>query len=220
MTERADQLQVLIVEDEPFTRTMLQQLIASHLRATVMATHSASEGIQFAQSQFPQLAIIDFDLGDGPNGLDLALALRRNDDSISLVFLSTYASPRLLSSYEQMIPDRSAFISKQLVSSTEILLSAVDSALNRQHLPRAISSDFIEGNPIVDKLSDQNIKILRYISDGLSNKEIADRLFVNERAVEKSIARMIKSLDIHADVGKNQRVTLVRLFLRLTGKNA
>jgi DNA-binding NarL/FixJ family response regulator len=72
----------------------------------------------------------------------------------------------------------------------------------------------------VDKLTDQNIEILRLIADGLSNSEIAATLFINERAVEKSIARMIKTLGIQAEAGKNQRVTLVRLFLRLTGKGA
>ena len=220
MIEQTDQLQVLIVEDDPFTRTMLQQLIVGHLRATVMTTHSAAEGIQFAQRQFPRLAIIDFDLGDGPNGLDLALALRRNDDSIGLVFLSTYSSPRLISTEEQSMPERSIFISKQSVSSTEVLLSAVDNALNRQHLPQAIPLESRDGDSLVDKLTDHNIQILRLIADGLSNSEIAATLFINERAVEKSIARMIKTLGIQAEAGKNQRVTLVRLFLRLTGKGA
>lgn len=220
MTEKNDQLQVLIVEDDPFTRTMLQQLIAGHLHASVMATHSAAEGVQFAQRQFPRLAIIDFDLGDGPNGLDLALALRRNDEEIGLIFLSTYSSPRLISTEEQTMPERSVFISKQSVSTTEVLLSAVDDALNRQHMLHTVSLVSREGGSLVDKLTDQNIEILRLIADGLSNSEIAATLFINERAVEKSIARMIKTMGIQADAGKNQRVTLVRLFLRLTGKGA
>lgn len=219
MIEQTDQVNVLIVEDEPFTRTMLQQLIVGHLHATVMATHSVSAGIQFAQQKFPRLAIIDFDLGDGPTGLDLALALRRNDDSIGLIFLSTYSSPRLFSTTEKSMPERSAFISKQSVSSTEILLSAVDIALKRQHLLKTISLDGGKDDSLVDKLTDQNIKILRLITDGLSNSEIAATLFINERAVEKSIARMIKALDLRAEAGKNQRVALVRLFMRLTGKN-
>lgn len=220
MSEPSDRLHVLIVEDDPFTRTMLQQLIVGHLNAAVMATHSAAEGIQFAQRQFPRLAIIDFDLGDGPNGLDLALALRRNDDLIELIFLSTYSSPRLISTTEQSLPERSAFISKQSVSSTQVLLSAVDNALNQQHSLTTISLDDRDGHSLVDKLTDQNIQILRLIADGQTNSEIASTLFINERAVEKSIARMIKSLGLRAEPGKNQRVALVRLFMRLTGKNS
>ena len=51
------------------------------------------------------------------------------------------------------------------------------------------SSDF-------DPLTPSEIKILRLIADGLSTREIADKLFISERTVDKHRSNMISKLDL------------------------
>jgi DNA-binding NarL/FixJ family response regulator len=58
---------------------------------------------------------------------------------------------------------------------------------------------------------------LRLIATGYSNAEIARRLVVNERTVEKTIARLIKQLDVQTDKDQNQRVVLTQIYFRLIG---
>jgi CheY-like chemotaxis protein len=65
-------LQVLIVDDEPLVRSLLTEVIKS-LGYEAKAAESAAEARKICQSFDADVAIIDVDLGPGPNGFDLAV---------------------------------------------------------------------------------------------------------------------------------------------------
>ena len=59
---------------------------------------------------------------------------------------------------------------------------------------------------------------LRMVAQGHTNGEIAKQRFVSEKAVEQTIAKIAKALDIPAATNQNQRVHIARVFFRLTGQ--
>jgi DNA-binding response OmpR family regulator len=65
-------LRVLIVDDEPLVRSLLTEVIKS-LGYEAKAAESAAEARKICQSFDADVAIIDVDLGPGPNGFDLAV---------------------------------------------------------------------------------------------------------------------------------------------------
>jgi DNA-binding NarL/FixJ family response regulator len=68
----------------------------------------------------------------------------------------------------------------------------------------------------VSGLSDLQIEIIRLISEGKSNGEIARLVIMEEGSVEKAIARIIKKLGVKADRTQNQRVMLAQFYFQLT----
>ncbi len=65
------------------------------------------------------------------------------------------------------------------------------------------------------KLSTVEIELLKYISAGLSNREIARLKGVKVKSCENAISRVAKKLDVRQSPTTNQRVLLVNLFATL-----
>jgi len=68
---------------------------------------------------------------------------------------------------------------------------------------------------LTPKLSTVEIELLKYISAGLSNREIARLKGVKVKSCENAISRVAKKLDIRQSPTTNQRVLLVNLFATL-----
>ena len=64
-------------------------------------------------------------------------------------------------------------------------------------------------------LSPTEIELLKYISEGLSNREIARRKGVKVKSCENAISRLAKKLEIRQSPVTNQRVLLVRRYIDL-----
>ena len=65
------------------------------------------------------------------------------------------------------------------------------------------------------KLSTVEIELLKYISAGLSNREIARLKGVKVKSCENAISRVAKKQDVRQSPTTNQRVLLVNLFATL-----
>ena len=162
------------------------------------------------------IAVVDLDLGEGPNGIDLSLALRQVSPQIGIVMLSSYESPQYLGSSQPDLPAGTVYLVKRDVSSGDILASACLSSIGVVNENSDLHSGLILARP-QHKFSAIQVDILRLIASGLSNSEIAERLFVSERTVEKNIAKLIKILDLQVEKSHNQRVILTRAYFELSG---
>jgi DNA-binding NarL/FixJ family response regulator len=67
-------------------------------------------------------------------------------------------------------------------------------------------------------LSDTQISILISIADGIPTSKIAEERGVSEQAIEKTISRICKNLDIPQIKDKNQRIQIVRAFFYGVGR--
>lgn len=202
-------MRVLVVDDDPFSRTAICAMLESKGVENVRAAEGVSSAIEHFGEFSPNVVVVDLDLGEGPNGVDLVESLRRRDRGIRVVVLSTYESPRLLGVVAGRIPSDVAYVAKAKVTSANVLIAAIEGF--EAQVPEA------ESVAVSHKLSDLNLEILRLVARGLSNAEIATRLVVSERTVEKSIARLIKTLQIPADKTQNQRVMLTQLYFGMAG---
>ena len=215
MTDLFD-ARVLVVDDDSFTRTALEGLLRNCGFGQLLTCEGVGAAMAALEVFNPQLAIVDLDLGEGPNGMDLVEALRRKLPDLGIVVLSTYASPRLLGITSSQIPAEVVYLVKSDIESAEVLLGALrhcwetDQDLNDD--PAQIS-----GKMIPSKMSDKHIQIMRLVAHGHSNAEIADRLVVSERTVEKSISRLIKSLNLNTDKSQNQRVKITQAYFGMAG---
>ncbi len=126
--------------------------------------------------------------------------------------LTSYSDPRLLSTELPALPQGAIYLVKQEISDTGDLAQAVKRAheASRERGNRNNRSTRLE-------ITDGQVDVLRLMSEGLSNSEIARRRDVKEKAVEQTISRIAKRLDIPAGSQVNQRAQLVRAYFELTG---
>jgi DNA-binding NarL/FixJ family response regulator len=110
------------------------------------------------------------------------------------------------------LPQGAMYLVKQEIVDTETLAQTVARAHENARSTRntANQSTRLE-------LTDGQVDVLRLMSEGLSNSEIARRRGVKEKAIEQTISRIAKRLEIPAGSEVNQRAQLVRAYFELTG---
>lgn len=204
-------LGVLVVEDDALTRsTMAAALRAGGFDVVGEAT-SAAHALRLADELTVDAALIDLDLGRGPTGLDLAVALRARKASIGIVLLTSYDDPRLLAADLPGLPPGGVYLRKRQVSSVDDVRRAIDRAARIPVAAQAISGSRDHG------LSDAQFALLRDIARGQTNAQMAQARDVTVSAVEKGIRRLIAALGIRED--GNQRAQLIQAYLRMVGRN-
>jgi DNA-binding NarL/FixJ family response regulator len=211
-TEQMGLATVLVVEDDTFARTLITTSLASHMIDVVAATAHASRAVLEARKGLVDVALLDLDLGPGPTGFELAVVLRREWPTMGIVFLTSYRDPRLLLGTMDQVPVGSRFIQKSELTDVKALVNVV---LQAKGSPCAPQAPRVSGEPILTK---NQLKVLRMVAAGRSTNEIADELGVSSKAVEASIARVNRILDVSPDKAGNTRVSLVRAFYAITGR--
>lgn len=202
---------VLAVDDDAFTLSMLTGVIATS-GFTVHGELTAAKAFQYVQKNKPATAIIDLDLGDGPTGIDLAHALRRLNNKIGIVLLTSYEDPRLHRPNLPELPQGARYLVKQNISTQNLLVAAIKDSIN---VPLGLIKD--DDNRL-NEFTDVQIETLRLVAQGLSNSEIAKIRFVTEKTVEQTITRLVKQLNIAQTPNVNARVQLARTYFSKTGK--
>lgn len=203
---------VLIVEDDAFSRGLLNSTLEAANLEVVYATGQAADALVAARRTAIDVAVLDLDLGPGPTGFELALVLRREFPGLGIVFLTSYSDPRLVGVNQPKVPVGSRFLQKSEVQNPRVLISAILQAKSRPTEPQ--SYGFNRSSP----LSDNQVRLLQLVSQGLSSKEIARELGVTEKAIEASISRLQKVLNLKPNLGSSKRISLVRAFYAITGR--
>lgn len=162
----------------------------------------------------PDVLVTDIDLGDRPNGVELATLLRAQAPYLGVVFLTIYTSIDAISSAVSP-PDHAAFLHKGSVEEAGQLRQAIDSALDdtAQALVLAARSD---DDPVA-RLTAVQLSVLKQIAEGWNNAEIAAQRGVTLRSVERLITRTFETLGVSSDDKRNARVLATRLYMRAYG---
>ncbi len=213
-------LKVLVVEDNPFTRTTLCGALENEGVRVVASVDSAARALEAATRLQPDAALIDLDLGDGPSGADFAAEVRRLIPRIGIVILTSYEDPRLAGEHVKQLPTNARYMIKRDLRDAralvETLARAVESAREERGPEVPIQ---IRSHGATARLTDTQVEIMRLVADGLSNHEIARRRFVSDKAVERMLMRIAQELDIPTDSTTNRRVLMTRAYLRMAGSD-
>ena len=203
---------VMVVENDPFTLTSLVNALEYQHMTVVGSVTTAREALELQRNAAAEVALLDLDLGVGPNGIDLAHALRIRQPDLGIVILSTYRDPRLVGPGVTAPPRGTVYLSKQDVHDfgqiVESLSLAGATPVARRATPKAA----------LPSLTETQLEVLRGIAEGLSTQAIADQRGVSVKAVEQVISRLYEAFEVPRDGAHNQRVRLARAYLQLVGK--
>ncbi len=212
--------QVLVVDDDRFTASLLAEALTGAGWSVLGPAHDVAGALAMVDRETSlDAALLDLDLGPGPDGIDVAVALRQRFPAVGLVVLTAYRTPRLFRPDRYEVPVGVRLVSKADVRDIALIDAELRAAIAAPH---AINPGAMTPAVTLDgvQLTDRQVLVMRLVADGLSNAAIADRVGIAEASVEKAVARLIRRLELSVEDGGNPRVLLARAYDRLARPHA
>jgi DNA-binding NarL/FixJ family response regulator len=205
-------LKVLVVDDEPLVRGLLSEILES-LRYEVMAASNTADARAIAKNFDPDVALLDIDLGEGPNGFDLELALRHTNPQLAIVFLSNIPSPKMVGVSPASLPKDASYLLKSNMGDSRALVEAI--TLASRGFGGKLRDD-LNAKHQLSSLSRSQFEVIKMVARGLSNDEIATVRGTSVRAVRMIVARAFTAMGIDNPRGAG-RVRAALSFLKVAG---
>jgi DNA-binding NarL/FixJ family response regulator len=203
---------ILIVEDDPFVQMTLAQALESANFEIVARVANPTDALNAARRENVEVAILDLDLGPGASGIDVAHALRQNNERIGLILLTSYTDPRISDPNSRGLPKGTMFLTKSRITDIHDLSAAI---LQVKLWPVESKRNT---STTRSHLTEVQIEVLKLLAEGLATSEIAERQGVSDKAVEATITRLHNLLGLEKNKKLNPRVQLARAYFALSGK--
>jgi FixJ family two-component response regulator len=165
---------VFVVDDDASVREAVGNLLESV--GFDAQTFSSTEGFRNApRPNVPSCLVLDIKL-PGANGLDFQEALARAGISIPIVFITAHGDVPMTS--RAMKAGAVEFLLKPFQK--EDLLAAIHHALERDRVARLHDAELAVLRSRFDVLTAREREVMNLVVEGLTNKEVADRLTISE----------------------------------------
>jgi DNA-binding NarL/FixJ family response regulator len=211
---------VAIAEDSLLVRTGLHRLLRDAGFNVVAEAATSDELLHAIERLVPDVALVDIRLPPsyGDEGLRAAAEIRARFPSVAVLVLSQYVEAeyalRLLEGAERglgyLLKDR-ILDTTQLTDAIDRVVAGgvvVDSALVTQLLERRRRADPLE------ELTPRERDVLSLMAEGLTDRGIANRLYVTPKTVETHTRHIFQKLGLSESALENKRVHAVITYLR------
>ena len=193
-------IRVFLLDDHELVRRGIRELLESEGDIVVVGeSGSAQEAARRIPALRPDVAILDGRLPDG-SGIDVCREIRSVDPSIKALILTSYDDDDAL--FAAIMGGASGYILKQVrgndfvdtVRRVAAGQSTLDPAMTAQVLER------VRTGPPQDRelegLTAQEQRILELIGEGLTNRQIAERMYLAEKTVKNYVSSMLAKLGL------------------------
>lgn len=191
---------VLIVDDHPLMRQGLRRALEAQADITIVGECSnGHEALQSIQQVAPDLVIMDVHLPD-LSGIEVSRRILVDRPNIKVIILSADSDRGLVDKALEL--GVCGYLLKS--GATEELARAVSMAMEgRLYLSPEVASivlgDYrrmlVAGtSPMRPVLTERERQVLRYVAEGLQNKEVANQLNISPKAAERTRARIMDKL--------------------------
>ncbi|NUT33416.1 MAG: response regulator transcription factor [Hamadaea sp.] len=193
-------IRVFLLDDHEVVRRGLRELLEAQGDIEVVGEAGlAVEAAHRAPALRPDVAILDARLPDG-SGIDAARDIRSVDPTIQVLILTSYEDDEAL--FAAIMAGASGYVLKQ-IKGTDLVDAVRRVAAGQSLLDPVVTARVLERirNPKKEpeqlrSLTDQERKILDYIADGLTNRQIAAQMFLAEKTVKNYVSSLLSKLGL------------------------
>jgi len=199
---------IVIADDHHLVRQMLVNTLAGFSEIEIVAQAcNGQEAINACQQYRPQVLVLDLNLPD-ISGVDVTRELTRVGSEVKILILTAVEDERSL--FESIAARARGYLLKD--ASIDELVSGIKTvAANKAVLhPRSTLSLLNEFQrtmqsskkpleayqKVVNNLTPREQEVLRLLGQGLSNKEIGDRLIISEKTAKTHVANLLRRLGV------------------------
>ena len=191
---------------------LAQALIAANFQ--VESAPDAAKARKVIDRFDPDILLLDISLGDGPSGIHLAHVIHETRPDIAILILTKHPDAKSATADGLELPNNVGFLRKHLVNDIQYLLAAIEKVLTDRS--QEVRQDQPAEN-LISKLSPQAIKVIGLVAQGYTNTEIALRINLSIKSVERWIDTIYKDLYIDAKGPINPRVEAARQYYLAAG---
>jgi len=195
-------LKILIVDDHEVVRLGLRTLLDRHPDFTVVdEAATAKEAVQKSLFLHPDVVVMDIRLLGG-SGIDACRKIVEQAPQTKVIMLTSYAEDEML--FDAIAAGACGYVLKQIGS--DDLIRAVeavgrgeallDPVLTQRVFDRVRQATRQEHKESFANLTDQEMRVLAYVAEGKTNREIAEVLFLGEGTVRNYVSSILKKLHL------------------------
>ncbi|GAA1369993.1 response regulator [Catellatospora chokoriensis] len=208
-------IRVFVLDDHEVVRRGLIELLQQPGDIDVVGeSGSAVEASRLIPALRPDVAVLDARLPDG-NGIDVCRDIRSVDPRIQGLILTSYEDDEAL--FAAIMAGAAGYVLKQ-IRGTDLLDAVRRVAAGQTLLDPAVTAQVLDRirrgvpqPPELARLTERERRILGHIAEGLTNHEIAERMFLSEKTIKNYVTSIL------AKLGLERRTQAAVLAVRLLG---
>jgi DNA-binding NarL/FixJ family response regulator len=212
-------MRVVIADDSVLLREGAVRLLEGAGIEVVGQAGDSDELLRKVRAHKPDVAIIDIRMPPNhtDDGLKAAAQIRAELPSVGVLILSQYVEEHYV---RQLLEDGTSgvgYLLKDRVADVDTFVRAVQRVAGGEAVldPEVVSHMMGRRRPSgpLDRLTPREREVLAAMAEGMTNRAIAGRLFLSERAVERHVTSIFDKLELSGVDGGHRRVLSVLAFL-------
>jgi two-component system, NarL family, response regulator DevR len=193
----------LLVDDSSLVRQGLRAVLETHGKADNIQVIGEASGIGQARAALvslqPDVLLLDIRLPDG-SGLDYCRELKATHPNVRVLILTSESTDSLI--YKAVLAGAQGYLVKE-IDPEGLVKAIIDAADGKSVLPSDIAGTVMQmlrdkavrADPL-ESLSPQEVRVVSLIAEGLTNKEIGDRLNLSDNTVKNYLVNAFEKLGV------------------------
>ncbi|MDZ4752326.1 MAG: response regulator transcription factor [Flavobacteriales bacterium] len=190
---------ILIVDDHQIVSDGLKALLDSYDNVEIKGeARNGSEALQMLGLFKIDVVLLDLDM-PVMGGVEFMKEFRRTKSEAKVIVLTMHDEKAMIRSLLDL--GASGYLLKN--SSRSELITAIEAVVKgKQHLSEDVHTVLLTPdknlrNGKMAELTAREVEILRHVAEGMSNKEIGDKLFISPRTVDTHRTNLMQKLELH-----------------------
>lgn len=199
MNETADKVRVLVVDDHPIYRDGIVRALTLSGHADIVGeAETGAEALEIIRTQKPDVAVIDYYLGPGLDGINVVHAVVRDHLPTRLLLLSATTDSAIV--FKAIEEGAAGYLPKDSHRS-EIVDAVLAVARGRTVIPTELAGELageirLRADRHAPILSERERQVLQAFARGLSIPQTAAELFIGASTVKTHTQRLYEKLNV------------------------
>jgi two-component system response regulator DevR len=191
-------IRIFLLDDHEIVRRGVRDLLESEPDLVVVGEASTEEeALRRVPALDPDVAVLDVRLQEG-DGIAVCREIRSHHPRTACLVLTSFDDDQALA--RAVVAGAAGYVLKQ-IRSADLVAAVRRVAAGEQLIPPDVAAQAVarlergmSADPLIARLTTQERKVLDLLAQGLTNRQIADRLFLAEKTVKNHVTSLLAKM--------------------------